>query len=329
MPLNKRILQVGLAKQSAKGSAATQPVVIHGVESGAAGDVPLTEPDIAVTAASRMSAAAVREQIVPGAGYTTLGFSRAIAQQLFGVLGTNVDSGSGDPWTHTITGPTADVSWWTFFGRTNTEYLNIADCKIDSVRIDFDMALIKVSVVVKGCTLTLGASAWTPTNTDDEVTPGALYSTGQAAAAFTLDSVNMRVTKGFVEIQNGLSPIIPAYKVTPDDFGVGEQVGKIQFTIVPDDLAYFKKSITGTSSGTAAASVPFYAPWSCKFVENVASTTHDLTVSGARSNLMVKFPPGDPKGGAMEVVVDGSIYDPRTGAAGITAVLRNGLATIT
>lgn len=329
MPLNKRILQVGLAKQSAKGAAATQPVVIHGVESGAAGDVPLTEPDVSVTAASRMSAAAVREQIVPGAGYTTLGFSRAIAQQLFGVLGTNVDSGAGDPWTHTITGPTADVNWWTFFGRTNTEYLSIADCKIDSVKIDFDMALIKVSVVVKGCTLLLGNAAWTPTNTDDEVTPGALYSTGQAASAFTLDGVNMRVTKGSIEIQNGLTPIIPAYKVTPDDFGIGEQIGKVQFTIVPDDLVIFKKSITGTGTGTTPASVPFYAPWSVKFLENVTSATHDLTIAGGRSNLRVAFPPGDPKGGAMEVVVDGSIYDPRSGSAAVTATLRNGLATIT
>ncbi len=329
MPLNKRILQVGLAKQSAKGSAATQPVVIYGVESGAAGDVPLTEPDVAVTAASRMSAAAVREQIVPGAGFTTLGFSRAIAQLLFGVMGTNVDSGSGDPWTHTLTMPTSDVSWWTFFGRTNTEYLNIADCKIDSVKIDFDMALIKVAVVIKGCTLTLGAAAWTPTNTDDEVTPGALYSTGQAASTFTLDSVNMRVTKGSIEIANGLAPIIPAYKITPDDFGVGEQTGKISFTIVPDDLAWFKKSITGASGGTAIAQVPYYAVWSVKFLENVTSSTHDLTITGARSNLMVAFPPGDPKGGAMEVVVTGSILDPRTGSAGLTAVLRNGLATIT
>lgn len=329
MPLNKRILQVGLGKQSAKGAAATQPVVIHGVESGAAGDVALTEPDIASTAASRMAAAAVREQIIPGAGYVTLGFSRGIAQLLFGVLGTNVDSGSGDPWTHTITGPTSDIPWWTFFGRTNTEYLNVVDCKIDSVRIDFDMALIKVTVVIKGCTLTLGASAWTPTNTDDEVTPGALYSTGQAASTFTLDSTNMRVTKGFIEIQNGLTPIIPSYKVFPDDFGVGEQVGKVQFTIVPDDLSWFKKSITGTGSGTAAASVPYYAAWSVKFLENVTSATHDLTIAGARSNLMVKFPPGDPKGGAMEVVVDGSIYDPRTGSPAITATLRNGLATIT
>lgn len=329
MPLNKRILQVGLAKQSAKGSAATQPVVIYGVESGAAGDVPLTEPDIAVTAASRMSAASVREQVVPGAGFTTLGFSRALAQLLFGAMGTDVDTGSGDPYTHTITMPTSDVSWWTFFGRTNTEYLNIADCKIDSVKIDFTVGLIKVAVVIKGCTLTLGASAWTPTNTDDEVTPGALYSTGQAASAFTLDSVNMRVTKGTIEIANGLAPIIPSYKVTPDDFGVGEQTGKISFTVVPDDLSYFKKSITGTGSGTAIAQVPYYAGWSVKFLENVTSSTHDLTLTGARSNLMVAFPPGDPKGGAMEVVVTGSIFDPRTGSAALTAVLRNSLATIT
>lgn len=329
MPLNKRILQVGLAKQSAKGAAATQPVVVYGVESGAAGDVPVTEPNVALTAASRMSAAAVREQVVPGAGFTSLGFSRAIAQLLFGVLGTNVDSGAGDPWTHTITGPTADVSWWTFFGRTNTEYLNILDCKIDSLKIDFDAALVKVSVVIKGCTLTLGVSAWTPTYTDDEVTPGALYSTGQAASTFTLDAVNMRVIKGSVEFGNGLTPITPSYKVTPDDFGVGEQVGKVQFTIIPDDLVIFKKSLTGTGTGTAPASVPFYAPWSVKFLENVTSATHDLTIAGARSNLMVKFPPGDPKGGAMEVVVDGSILDPRTGGAAITATLRNGVATIT
>lgn len=329
MPLNKRILQVGLAKQSVKGTPIAQPVYVYGVESGAAGDVPLTEPNVAVTAASRMAAAAVREQIVPGAGFSTLGFSRSISQLLFGVLGTNVDSGAGDPWTHTITGPTSDVSWWTFFGRTNTEYLSIADCKIDSVKIDFDVALIKLSVVIKGCTLTLGNSAWTPGATDDEVTPGALYSTGQAAAAFTLDSVNMRVSKGSIEILNGLTPIIPSYKITPDDFGVGEQVGKVQFTIVPDDLAYFKKSITGTGTGTAPASVPYYAAWSVKFLENVTSATHDLTVVGARSNLMVKFPPGDPKGGAMEVVVDGSILDPRTGGAAITATLRNGVAAIT
>jgi len=231
--------------------------------------------------------------------------------------------------THTLTGPTSDVSWWTAFGRTNTEYLNVADCKIDSVKIDFDMALVKVTVVIKGCTLTLGAAAWTPTYTDDEVTPGALYSTGQAAAAFTLDGVNMRVAKGSIEINNNLTPIVPAYKVTPDDFGVGEQMGKVQFTIIPDDLAWFKKSITGTGTGTAPASVPYYAPWSVKFLENVTSATHDLTITGARSNLRVAFPPGDPKGGAMEVVVDGSILDPRTGSAAITAVLRNGLATIT
>jgi hypothetical protein len=329
MPLNKRMLQAGLAKQSAKGSPASQPVIVYGVESGAAGDVPLTEPDVAVTAASRMSAASVREQIVPGAGYTTLGFSRAAAQLLFGVLGTNVDTGSGDPYTHTITAPTSDLPWWTFFGRTNTEYLNIADCKIDSVKIDFAVGLIKVGVVIKGCTLTLGAAAWTPTYTDDEVTPGALYSTGQAAAAFTLDGVNMRVVKGTIDIANGLAPIIPSYKVTPDDFGVGEQIGKINYTVVPDDLSYFKKSITGTGAGTTVAQVPYYAPWSVKFLENVTSATHDLTVAGARSNLMVAFPPGDPKGGAMEVVVTGSILDPRTGSAALTATLRNGLATIT
>lgn len=325
MPVNMRLAQVGIAKQTAKGTPAAQPTFVFGVGSGKVVESKLTETPVALTFSSRMSEATVREQLVPGGTWDTMGFSRSLGLLLLAALGTDVVTGSSDPYTHTITAPTADVNWLTLFGRYGTDYVSIADCKLDSLKLDWALGALKVSAVLMGITMTLGLSAWTPTNTDDATVPGMLYESGAGAANMQLNGANARIMKGTITISNGLKAIVPSYKVTPDDFEVGEQTAQLAATVVPDDLTLYKTILTGSGAGTTPQSVPYYGSFSAKFIEAVTSANHDLTISANRVSMLIDFPDANPKGGSAQLAVAGNIWDPRTGAAALTAVLRNAI----
>lgn len=329
MPIQKRLAMVGYAKQTAKGSPATQPVFWHGVSGGVVAQAKITENPVALTFSSRMSEAVVRESVVPGAAFDAMAFSRSLGLLLLAALGTDVVTGSADPWTHTITAPTADLPWLTVFGRyTSGEYMSVSDCKVDSLKLDWALGALKVSAALIGCVgPTLGAAAWTPTNTDDAIVPGMLYQSGAGAANMQINSANARITKGTITFGNNLKAIIPSYKVFPDDLEVGEQVGSASLTVVPDDISLWKLALTGTVAGTTPAQVPFYGPISVKFVEGVTSATHDLIISAPRVSMITDLPAADPKGGAAEIAIAGSIWDPRTGSAAMSAVLRNAVTS--
>jgi len=327
VPIQKRLVQVGYARQSGgKGVFPAQPVFIHGVGGGKVVETKITENPVALTFASRMSEAAIREQIVPGATFDTMGFSRSLGLLLYGALGTDAVTGAADPYSHTLTAPSPDLPWLTVWGRYGTDYVQVTDCKVDSLKLDWGLGALKVSAVLIGCGITYGLAAWTPTNTDDATVPGLLDQSGAGSANTLINGASARITKGTIDILNNLALIVPSYKSTPDDLAVGEQTAKCTFTVVPDDLSLYKTAVTGTSGGTTPQQVPYYGSFSAKFVENVTSATHDLTVSANRASLMIDFPDADPKGGAAELTVAGSIWDPRTGAAALTALLRNAIA---
>ena len=327
MPVQKRLAKVGYARQSGgKGVYPAQPTFVHGVSHGKVVESKLTERPVDLTFSSRMAEATIREQLVPGATFDTLGFSRSTGLLLYGALGTVATTGSADPYSQTITSPSADLPWLTLWGQFGTDYVQLTDAKVDSLKLDWALGELKVSAVLMGCGITLGLAAWTPTNTDDATVPGLLYQSGAGAANMQINGANARITKGTIEIVNNLQAIIPSYKITPDDYGVGQQTVKCTFTVVPDDLTLYKTILTGSGAGTTPQQLPYYGSFSVKFIEGVTSATHDLTVSATRASLLIDFPDADPKGGAAELVVAGDVWDPRTGSAALTALLRTAIA---
>jgi hypothetical protein len=127
-----------------------------------------------------------------------------------------------------------------------------------------------------------------------------------------------RVVSGSIKLENNLSAVVASYSVTPDTVAEAMVKCDVSLTIVPDDLSMFRQVVTGTTSGTTAASEPLYGAVDLKFIHNA---TTDLEFTAAQTKCAVKMPDVDPAGGAAEIALEGSV------ASTFQFVLRNAVAT--
>lgn len=314
MAIQNRITQIGVAKQSAKASAAATATYQLGVNSGVVGSIDISEEELPITWASRLLQGHDRISAYPGASFETLALPLSIGTLLHAACGSDTVSGTG-PYVHTIK-PAITPPYLTFFGRKDTEYFQVDDARISELELSWELTgALKVKVTMGGCAYTFRGSAYTATN-DERPQAGVLKGAG---GTFSLNSVAHTIKSGSIKISNGIEPIFGSDSVMPKD--VFPQLHKVDvsLTIIPDNVLEFRRAVTGTTGGTTVQTTPFYGAAVCQW--KVDANTH-LTFNANRLKSMVAFPDTTAQGGPVELTLEGSIAEP-SGSDAYTFVLNN------
>lgn len=320
MPIIKNLAAVGVARQTAgKGTPATQPDFYHGLRAGTAFEVAITQSEEERTLATGRAAPEVnRERVVHGMKFTARVHPRAIGLYLYAALGS-IATVTGTPNTHTIT-PGADVPYLTFWGLYAGEIKRVQDCKIDQLAIKWSgPGKIEIDVTAIGCIPGFPGSI-TPVQDEQRAVS---YQAG--GGTFTMDAASAtpaaaNITDGQLAINNNLAPLVLATSVVPQDVIIGHQSISPDLTIVPNDLAEWRKILTGSSSGTSISEQPIYGSYEQLFVID-ANTSLKLTC--LRAAFACPFPSVDPKGGAADIPLTATAVEQTGGGVACTAVVKN------
>ena len=326
MTLQKRLVAVGFSKQTAKGAAAAQPTFWMGVTDGKPVNWDLTEDVVEVTSEKPVFGEVDRTSVVGGADFTGLVHPKAIGLLLYGALGAIATTGSANPWQHIIT-PALDLPYLTFFGRAfGSDYLSVADSKIDELELSWDNAgSLRVAVTMMGLTLTWGTTPFTPTN-DESV--GGTPRFRAAGGTFKLDPASgtpivRNIISGSLRVRNGLDAVPQAGSVQPGDVAPAVKELEATINLAPDDLLDIRKALTGAAGGTTISNVPIFGSFEWFFTID-ANT--DLKIESSRFQPKPEMPDADPRGGYLEVGVEGALLQPTSGDA-VKATLHNAVTS--
>lgn len=323
MALNKRLQVVGVGKQSAKGTAATNPDFAHGIEAGTVGDIPITQDRAPLTSAYRASSYYERTESAGGDGdFTMRAHPKTIGLYLYGALGGKAVTGAG-PYTHTFT-DAASLPYLTLFDKKYGSIINaIKDCRVDKLEFSWEKAgAVKVDVGLMGTTPDFSAT-FTPVVDDSEA---AYFLAGGGTFKLDTDSstpVTARISAGKVSIANGVEPVGLSASVVPNEQMDGELVVDWELHVIPDiDLADWRTVVTGSSSGTTISEAPVLGSAEVSF----AQATNSLKFTSTQVGFLADIPESDAGGGPVEIVLKGQATRP-SGGATLTAVLINAQAT--
>ncbi len=318
MGIQKRLAQVGLAKQTAKGTPAAAPTYTVGLVSGKAYDADIEQSELNTSWSTRGLAAMDRISVIPGADFELVAMPNSLGLLLMLALGADVVTGTS-PYSHAFT-PAETLPWVSLFGLYGADKSEISDAKIDSLELMWEKSgALKVKVKIMGMTFAFDSS-WVIGSTGEQVASGAFRGNG---GTFDVLGASARVISGSIKIENQTSAIVASHSVTPDDIFEGDVKCAISLTVVPDDFALFRTIITGTSSGTAVQAAPLYGDVTTKWIVD-AST--DLTFDAPKASFLTHLPDVDPNGGAAEVTIE-AVALINGALPPFTLTLRNAVAT--
>ena len=324
MPLQKVSTLVGVAKQASAGTLAANPTYAHGLTGGAPISVEPSVSPVEVTVAKRAAYNIYRDDVVNGGEIQSLAYIRSLGLWLLGALGTDTVTGA-TPYTHTYS--TGDLPYLSLFTKgISTTNSAIRDCKVDELSLKWDGSKpVDLTVKLLGTVFSYPAT-FTPT-TDDTGAESYLTPLGGTFSLDVIGSTNAsaRVVGGELTIKNNVTAIHPSATIEAGDVWEGVQEHSLKLTIVPDDLALFRSTVTGTVNGTSVATVQPTGSVNLVFKENNGSNT--LTVTGSKIAYMTSFPDADPKGGAVEIELVGMAVMPSAGTAPLVYALTNAIAS--
>lgn len=324
MPIQSFTAQSGVAKQSASGTIAANPTFAHGLMSGSPIKVEPTQSPLEVTAAKRTAYNVVRDTVNNGAEITAPAYMKSIGLWLLGALGTDTATGAG-PYTHTYS--TGDLPYLSIFAKGIDSTIEaVRDCKIDELTLKWDNSKpLEASMKAVGTVFSY-PSTFTPT-TDETGSEAFLVPIGGTFQYDVIGSTlaTARIVGGELTIKNNVSPIDPSSSIEAGDVWEGIQEHTLKLTIVPDSLSDFRKTVTGSGSGTSVTSVVPTGSVSLSFKENNGTGT--LAVTGSKIAFLTSFPDADPKGGAVQIELVGTAVMPAGGTSPLVYVLTNSQAT--
>lgn len=318
MAIQDRITQIALAKQVAQNSAAASGEYHIGVNSGAVAALEITEDDLPTTWASRLLEGHDRSMVVPRANFETMGMPKTIGLLLAAALGDETFQ-AGPPHTHTFkTGDT--LPYLTVFARRDAEYYKLSDLRIDELEIAWENTkAITVNVTSMGCKYEFLAAPYAG-GTDERPGSGVLRGAG---GTFKVNGSSVTVKSGSIKISNGLAAVHGSADVQPEDVFPAMQRVEVSLTIVPANLAEFRRVATGTTNGTALSGDPLYG--SCELM--FKNGTNTLTFNGNNVRFLCEFPETNAEGGPVELALEGAIANDPTGSDPFSFVLENDVAS--
>lgn len=325
MPLQTLTAQIGVAKQTSRGTIAANPTFAHGLAGGAPIQVEPSQSVLEVTTGKRAASTVIRESVAASAGGDFPAYIRTLGLYLLGALGSVTTTGASAPYTHTYA--LGDLPYLSFFAKgIGADIEAIRDCKIDELSLKWDGAKpLELSVKAMGTVFSY-PSTFT-VGTDDTGSDAFLVPVG---GTFEVDVVgsspaSARVIGGEITIKNNSATVDGSAAIESLDVIEGVSEHEIKLTIVPDDLAAFRETVTGASNGTAvSASVPFGAV-NLVFKENGGTGT--LAVQGDKVAFLVGFPEASPKGETTKLELAGTAVLPSGGTSPLEFVLTNSVAS--
>lgn len=297
MSLAKRISQLGIAKQSAKGTPATVPVYTIGLTSGQVAKAEISQDDLNTSWSSRGLVGQDRISVIPGVDFEAVAMPNSIGLLLLLACGAVTTTGT-TPKQHVFK-PASSVPYATFFGLYDAVKDAISDCKIDSLELSWDKTgAVKVKVTAMGIVYDF-ANTWVIGSTAEFAQANLLKGVG---GVFQVNTVTARVTGGSIKIDNQVAPVIASYATTPDEIAIGDVKCEVSLTIVPDDLLLFRTVYTGTAAGTTAQSIAEFGSVDLKWV---LDANNDLAFNAPNIIFATDFPDVDPNGGPAEITLSG------------------------
>lgn len=323
MPIQSALAQVGVAKQTAKGTAATNPTFGHGVTDGVVLSLEIAQDAEEQTSAARASKAVNRTSVVPGMDFTGRAHPKSVGLYTFGALGAVATTGAG-PYTHTITLADA-LPYLSGFGRLGSNIYRVQDLKVDSLGFSWN-ADEALSMAVKGMGTTVNyAATFTPT-TDESIGTDAKYFRA-SSGTFKLDvktatPATAPITAGEITISNNLSTIQASGSISPSDVFEGRTDIECSFDVVVEDLTDWRAIATGSTTGTTATDAPLYG----SFEINFTNGTDALKFTATKVAFLCDFPSADPAGGPVTLTFAGIVVRPDSGSL-LTVALTNSQAS--
>lgn len=324
MPITTITAVAGAAKQTARGSLPANPSFAHGLMGGAPIVVEASQTPLEVTTGKRAQSTVIRESVKSSVDIQSPAYLKSLGLWLLGAMGTVTTTGT-NPYTHTYA--TGDLPYLGAFVKGIGSGIEaVRDVKVDELTLKWEGAKpLELSVKGMGTAFSYPAS-FTPTvdetGSDSFIVPvGGTFE--YAAVGSTL--VAARVIGGELTIKNSVATIDASGSVVSADVQEGLQEHSIKLTIVPDDLADFRKTITGSAGGTAISETVPYGSFNLTFKENGGNGT--LTVTGDKVAFLTAFPEADPAGAAVEVELAGIAVIPAGGTTPLTYALTNSQAS--
>lgn len=320
MGVNKRLVFAGVAKQTAKGSAAANPTFGFGLLSGSWDPNITQEPDM-ITSTNRMVAGSNRDKAEPEMNVSTRAYDQLIGLLLYAACGAISTTGVG-PYTHVITHDN-DLPYLTLFGEHDGLWVKMQDAKIRSLKIAWvEAGLLTVEADFGAGDFVILASAWTATN--DQSNRSRFRASG---GTFKVDAnattpVTAPISAGEITITNNLEAVMLSKQITPDAQFPGVFDVEVALTLKPDDLNEWRKGVTGTAGGTTIANTPTTGAFEVFF--SIDANT-DLKIEASEVDFLSKLPDADPQGGKAEVQLVGHCYE--NAATDFKATVKNGTAT--
>jgi len=320
-PIQKRLARVGIAKQTAQGENVASPAYSFGVLGGQVLSAEIEQENEEVTSDSRAVVGQNRLAVTPGADFTMRAYPKSLGLLLYLALGAKSVTGPvGAVYSHVFTMAQA-LPYCTVFGYGAGEYTKVRDAMVDSFELSWEEAgPLEVALTLLGCDLELGLAPWTAT-THDKDAGGKFRAAG---GTFKLDAASnvpatAKVRAGAFRVPNALEVSRLSHSVKPSDLISSQVELGMGLTIRPDNMAEWRKIVTGSAAGTAITDVPVFGSFENKFVID-ANT--DLTIASSRVAFMCDFPESDPSGGPVDLELEGLISEPAAGAE-VTVTLRN------
>jgi hypothetical protein len=318
VPIQDRITQIALAKQTSQASLAASGVYQIGINSGGLATLDISEDALPTSWSSRIVEHHDRGAVTPKVGFETVAMPRSIGLLLAAVIGNESAATSGSNKSHVFTPGTGALPYLTAFTRRDAEYFKLGDVRIDEVELSWEgTKALTVKVSAMGCQYEFLATSYpVVTGGDERPQTGVLKGAG---GQFVVNGTSAVVKGGNVKITNNLDTVHGSASALPSDIFPGMLTVAISLTIVPQDLTLFRTVVTGSSGGTTVQTVPEYGS---VYTSWQVDANASLSFDAPRVKFMTDFPEAKAEGGAVEISLEGEVAND-TSVAAFTITLIN------
>lgn len=325
MALNAAISLIGLAKQTNKATAASQPTFLHGVTGGKILSADIEQKTVEVTSGTREPTAVNRERVATGCDPKFLAHPKSLGLWLLAMCGsvTTTDLGSGR-YRHVFSYG-SDLPWMTFFGQYGgANYFAMPASKGDKLGISWKgNEPLECSATALSGAIDLTQASLSPT-TDD--TLAAFLNPVGGTFQLDIDGSTLAdavMMGGSFEVDNALDGFYASGSVLPAAIDPKSMKPGVKLTVVPTDLSIWRNVLTGSPTGTTPSQTAVLGSFLTKFLAGA----DNLTVKGQKVPFLCNFPDSDPKGGTAEVELEAEPLRPNTTTPSLEFILENTVAT--
>ena len=185
MPIQDRIAQVAISKQTALASPAASGTYQIGVSSGHVAAIESKHDLFDMSWSQRLAEGADRTPVIPGAEFQTLAMQKSLGLLLLAALGADAVTGS-NPYTHIFTHANT-LPYLTVFSRKDTEYHTVSDYRVDSLELDWETTkALTVKVNGKACAFAFGGTTPYSANNDERPSSGVMKGAGGTFTVFCI-----------------------------------------------------------------------------------------------------------------------------------------------